>query len=164
MEPLDLALLVLRLGVAYVFLCAAWGNLSTPEARRWARDETALLLRPFGIPPAHGLNGVCMMIGMAMMVGGGIALLLGAFPRVGGLAIALFSLMGIRIHLIRQREALALAHDGVAIAWSAFGAHIAAGLKNWALAAAGIFFAIAGTGRLSLGPDPFTHLVARMFT
>lgn len=158
----DYAILALRLGVAWVFLYAAWRNTNTAAARKWTRGETATLFREVGLPPGHWMVGAATFIGMAMMYGGGIAVLLGSFARPGGLALALFSLMGIRIHAIRRDEALAEANAGVPIAWSAFAGHIAAGLKNWALAGAGLFFALAGSGRLSLGPDAGAAAVARL--
>lgn len=158
----DYADLALRLGVAWVFLYAAWRNTNTATAREWTRGETALLFRGVGLSSNHWLVSAATIVGMAMMYGGGIAVLLGSFARPGGLALALFSLMGIRIHLIRRDEALVEANTGIAIAWSAFAGHVAAGLKNWALAGAGLYFVLAGAGRFSLGPDAGAALVARL--
>ena len=39
--------------------------------------------------------------------------------------------------------------------WSAYSAHVAAGLKNWALAGAGIAIMLIGAGKYAIGPDYF---------
>jgi uncharacterized membrane protein YphA (DoxX/SURF4 family) len=158
----DYAVLALRLGVAWVFLYAAWRNTNTAAARAWTRGETALLFRGVGLPPQHWVVGLATLIGMAIMYGGGIAALLGSFVRPAGLALAFFSLMGIRIHAIRRDEALVEANAGAMIGWSAFAGHVAAGLKNWALIGAGMFFVLAGSGHFSLGPDIGGDLVANL--
>jgi uncharacterized membrane protein YphA (DoxX/SURF4 family) len=164
MNPIayDLGQMALRLGVAWVFLYAAWRNTNTAAARSWTRGETSLLFRPWGLAPDHWLVGFSTFVGMVMMYGGGLAVLIGCAPRPGGLALAIFSLMGVKIHAIRRDEAEVEANAGVTIAWSAFGAHIAAGLKNWALIGAGLYFALVGTGRWSLGPDWGAGIVDRL--
>jgi hypothetical protein len=69
--------------------------------------------------------------------------------------LAAFSLMGMRIHQIRRDEALKAAQSGDAMGWSAYSAHVAAGLKNWALAGAGLALALIGAGKYAIGPDYF---------
>ena len=80
-------------------------------------------------------------------------MLLGIEPRLGGTAIAIFSLLGMRIHAIRRDEAKEAAEAGDPMGWSAFGAHTAAGLKNWALVGAGIVFFLMGSGRFGIRLD-----------
>lgn len=144
----DLALLALRIGVAWVFLYAAWRNTNRPAAWQWTQGETSLLFRGAPEPLRGRLTTSAAVIGMVMMYFGGVSALLGLEPRLGGVAIALFSLMGMRIHAIRRDEALQAtgASTDPTMAWSAYGAHTAAGLKNWALIAAGLVLILVGGG------------------
>lgn len=158
---LDLAILLLRLGVAWVFLYAAWKNSENKAARDWTANETSLLFRKFPEEQRKRLGRICAVIGLVMMYGGGLSILLGVEPRAGGLAIALFSALGMRIHAIRRDEAKQAGDAGNAMGWSAYGAHIAAGLKNWALIGAGIFFVLVGAGAYGLRIDHLGRLVAR---
>lgn len=154
-----LGLLVLRIGVAYVFLYAAWKNTENAAAWAWTTNETALLFR--GRPDAQRekLARLCTAVGMAMMYGGGASVLLGFEPRVGGLLIAVFSIMGMCIHAIRRDEAKQAAQGGNMMGWSAYSAHVAAGLKNWGLAAAGMVFVLIGAGRYGLQIDLTARLL-----
>lgn len=148
-----LALLVLRLGVAYVFLYAAWKNTENAAAWTWTTNETALLFKNRPEAERAKLARLCAIAGMAMMYGGGVSVLLGLEPRLGGLLIAAFSIMGMWIHAIRRDEAKQAGEAGNMMGWSAYSAHVAAGLKNWVLVAAGSVFFLAGAGRYGLGPD-----------
>ena len=150
---LHLALLVLRLGVAYVFLYAAWKNTENAAAWTWTTNETALLFKGWPDTQREKLARLCAVVGMAMMYGGGALVLLCLEPRFGGLLIAIFSIMGMWIHAIRRDEAKQAGEAGDMMGWSAYSAHIAAGLKNWALAAAGLAFVLAGAGRYGLQID-----------
>jgi uncharacterized membrane protein YphA (DoxX/SURF4 family) len=149
----DVALLVLRLGVAYVFLDAAWENTKNAAAWNWTVNETALLFRNMPDDRRQKLARLCSIAGMVMMYGGGLSVLIGVEPVVGGAMLAAFSMLGMRIHAIRRDEAKQAADGGNAMGWSAYSAHIAAGLKNWALAAAGVAFVLVGTGRFGLRID-----------
>ena len=149
----DLALLVLRLGVGYVFLYAAWKNTENAAAWKWTVNESALLFKNMPEDGRQNLARLCAIAGMLMMYGGGVSVLIGLEPVVGGAMLAVFSILGMRIHAIRRDEAKQAADGGNAMGWSAYSAHIAAGLKNWALAAAGLAFVLAGTGRFGLHID-----------
>jgi uncharacterized membrane protein YphA (DoxX/SURF4 family) len=149
----NLALLILRLSVAWVFLFAAWKNTENAAAWAWTKNETALLFSNFAPEQRELLGRISAVAGMVMMYGGGGAVLTGVEPRLGGLAIAVFSLLGMRIHAIRREEAKIAAEAGNAMGWSAYGAHVAAGLKNWALIGAGLFFFLVGAGRYGLEID-----------
>ena len=144
----DLAHLILRVSVAWVFLYAAWGNTSTAAAWQWTKGESALFYPNVAEPLRSKLALISAIIGMALMYFGGLSLLLGLEPRLGGLAVAAFSLMGMRVHAIRRNDALRTATSNTSdvMAWSAYGAHIAAGLKNWALIGAGLFITLTGGG------------------
>ena len=149
----DLALLILRLTLSYVFLYAAWKNTENSAAWTWTKNETALLFQAYAEPQKERLARLSAIAGMVMMYGGGVSILLGIEPRLGGLALAVFSILGTRIHAIRRDEAKKAGEGGNAMGWSAYSAHIAAGLKNWALAGAGLAIALAGAGRFAFGID-----------
>jgi len=159
----ELALLVLRLSEAWVFLYAAWQNTKNAQAWQWTVNETGLLFQSFPDPTRKTLALLCSIAGMFMMYGGGISVLFGIEPRLGGLAIAAFSFMGMRIHAIHRAEAWKAAQAGDPMGWSAYSAHIAAGLKNWGLAGAGLALTLVGTGPrdlayLNLGIDFFGRI------
>lgn len=156
---LQAALLVLRLGIAYVFIYAAWKNTENAVAWTWTTNETALLFKNWPNAQRENLARLCSIIGMGMMYGGGVSVLVGLEPRIGGLLIAAFCLLGIRIHAIRRDEAKQAGEDGNLMGWSAYSAHVAAGLKNWALAAAGVFFVLVGAGQYGLQIDNAARLV-----
>jgi hypothetical protein len=150
----ETATLLLRFSIAYVFLYAAWQNTRNAAAWKWTVGETALLFRWAGETERPRLAFVASITGMIMMYFGGLSLVAGAFLRAdsvivdaflraGGAAIALFSVMGMAIHRIRREEALVAAKNGDAMGWSAYSAHVAAGLKNIALAGGGAYFALA---------------------
>jgi uncharacterized membrane protein YphA (DoxX/SURF4 family) len=155
---LDVALLVLRLSEAYVFLYAAWLNTKDAAARQWTINETGLLFQNFPEQQRKTLALLCSIAGMIMMYGGGICVLLGLEPRLGGILIAVFSLMGIRIHAIRRDEALKAANGGNQMGWLAYSANVAAGIKNWGLAGAGVALVLTGAGRYGLGIDYFGRI------
>jgi uncharacterized membrane protein YphA (DoxX/SURF4 family) len=147
---LDVGLLVLRLGIGYVFLYAAWKNTENAAAWQWTNTETAILFKDRPEEERIQLAWICSLVGMVMMYAGGVSVLLGLEPRIGGLMLAVFSLLGMRIHAIRRNEAKEAAEAGDTMGWSAYSAHVAAGLKNWALAAGGVTFILMGAGRYSL--------------
>jgi uncharacterized membrane protein YphA (DoxX/SURF4 family) len=156
MDPgwnMNLAILVLRLGEAYVFLYAAWKNTENAAAWKWTVDETALLFKGWPDPQRESLARLCAFAGMVIMYGGAASILVGLEPRLGGLLIAAFSIIGMRIHAIRRDEAKLAGEAGNLMGWSAYSGHVAAGLKNWALAAAGLFFVLVGSGRYGLQVD-----------
>jgi uncharacterized membrane protein YphA (DoxX/SURF4 family) len=146
----DLALLIIRCTVAYVFLYAAWRNTENTNAWTWTKNETAVLFANLPEPQRLSTAARAALVGMVLMYGGGLSVLLGLEARVGGLALAIFSILGMRIHAIRRDEALAAGQGGNAMGWSAYSGHIAAGLKNVALMGAGLLIALMGSGRWSV--------------
>lgn len=149
----EVALLILRLSLGGVFLYAAWKNTENGAAWRWTITETSLLLRSWPADASQRLSHLCAIAGMIMMYGGGLSTLLGVEARLGALALVVFCLFGMRIHAIRRDEAKIAGEAGNAMGWSAYGAHIAAGLKNWALVGAAVLLFLTGAGRYALGPD-----------
>lgn len=146
----DLALLILRATLAYVFLYAAWRNTQNQMAWTWTKNETGVLFRHLPEAQRASMAARAALIGMVLMYGGGLSVLLGVEARLGGLALAIFSLLGMRIHAIRRDEAFTEAQAGNAMGWSAYSGHTAAGLKNVALAGAGLLLALTGSGRWSV--------------
>ena len=69
---MHLAILVLRLGEAYVFLYAAWKNTENAAAWKWTVDETALLFKGWPDPQRESLARQCAFGGMVMMYGGAV--------------------------------------------------------------------------------------------
>lgn len=140
----------LRLGIAYVFLYAAWRNTQNATAWSWTKNETAILFQSVAEPRKTKIAAIASLLGMVMMYGGGLSILLGLGADYGGLAIAVFSALGMRIHSLRAREAKTAAEAGNLMGWSAYSGHVAAGLKNVAFIGAGIFFLFHGSGPWSL--------------
>ena len=159
----ELALLMLRLSEAWVFRYAAWQNTKNAQAWQWTVNETGCCSNPSRTRRERSLAFLCSIAGMCMMYGGGVSVLFGIEPRLGGLAIAAFSFMGMRIHAIHRAEAWKAAQAGDPMGWSAYSAHTAAGLKNWGLAGAGLALTLVGTGPrdlsyLNLGIDFFGRI------
>lgn len=143
----DAALLVLRLSLAFVFLYAAWKNTENAEAWTRTKREVALLMGGLPEPVRTRLARLGALAGMIMMFGGGLSILLGIEPRLGGLAIAVFSAVGIAIHVKAAGESdssmgLATKH-----------AQMAAGLKNVVLIGAGLVLVLVGAGSYGFGID-----------
>jgi uncharacterized membrane protein YphA (DoxX/SURF4 family) len=133
-----------RLSVAYVFLYAAWQNTKDAAAREWTVGQTALLLDFVSEAQRRLASVICAIAGMIMMYGGGISILIGLEGRVGACALMIFSAMGMAIHRANRQLALQSAaaigleapnvkDKAEALGWSAYGGHLAAGLKNISL-------------------------------
>ncbi|MBH1933853.1 hypothetical protein I5Q34_06015 [Streptomyces sp. AV19] len=146
--------LLLRLGVGGLFLNAAWACGKDRAAIRWTRDATAVVFPRFAGPLA--------LLGIAVMALGGLSVLLGAYGRIGGAALALFLVPATLIHLRGRAEATALAgrlapelsaglRPSLAVLGaSAAMAHYSSALKNVALFFVALCFVAAGTGPYSL--------------
>src|SRR5438132_1345104 len=116
---LDVGLFALRLGIGYVFLYAAWKNTENAAAWKWTTAETAVLFKDRPEAERARLAWICALAGMVMMYAGGVSVLLGLEARIGGLMLAVFSILGTRIHAIRRDEAKEAADAGNAMGWSA---------------------------------------------
>jgi uncharacterized membrane protein YphA (DoxX/SURF4 family) len=151
---LDASLLLLRLSIAAVFLSA--GRACTASKAAFARvsQETECFF-PF-LPAGAArkrMGGIAATIGMAMIYGGGISLLLGIEPRLGGLDVALFSLLGLRVHYVSYRFALTAAMQGDEMGIKAVSGLKASAMKNWVVVAAALMFFLVGGGKYGLGID-----------
>jgi uncharacterized membrane protein YphA (DoxX/SURF4 family) len=152
-DHLSLGLLVLRVAIAVVFLNAAWRCTSTRAAFKQIQEETALMY-PFLEPDLrHRLGDISAYIGMAMMYGGGISVLLGLEPRLGGLTLSVFSLLGLQIHRARRAMTVEPMMSGNMYAAMAFAGLSASGMKNLVIIATGFLFFLIGAGKYSLGID-----------
>ncbi len=151
MTPEELGWIVLRIGFAWLFLNAAWACGKDAAARQWTADETSILF------PRHAM--LFALGGIATMGLGGLFVLLGGWiGRLGGAMIAGFVVMGAIIHLRQMKRADDLAarlrveksgiNDEVltTLTVSARLGHKSSALKNFAIAAVGLFIALAGTG------------------
>jgi uncharacterized membrane protein YphA (DoxX/SURF4 family) len=149
----DLALLALRISVGYVFLFAAWKNTKNEAARKATIFDTSLLFQNLQVSDRMRISKLCAIIGMIMMYLGGISVLLGLEPRIGGILIAVFSALGMRIHAIKADEAKQAGESGNLMGWSGYSGHSAAEVKNWGFIGAGIFFLLGGVGDYGFGID-----------
>ncbi len=147
------------MSIAWVFLYAGYRNVENAAAWAWTKGETTVLLSSLSSAWRDKLVGPCAFLGMVMMFSGGASVLLTLEPRLGGLALAVFCAMGMRIHAVRRDEAKAVAdkEPSNAMAWSAYSAHTAAGLKNVALIGAGCVFVLLGSASsLGLSQRPWS--------
>jgi hypothetical protein len=158
----EIGWLLARAGVAYVFLYAAWMNTRNAASWNWTVGQTELIL---GFVPERNRSGaavLCSVAGMAMMYGGGLSVLLGLEGRLGALALIIFSALGMAVHRVNREQALPLAKEigtmapaakdkAEALGWSAYGAHVAAGLKNIALIGVNALFMLDTEGP-AVGP------------
>jgi uncharacterized membrane protein YphA (DoxX/SURF4 family) len=161
----DVALLILRLGVAWVFLYAAWMNSRNGAARDWTANETAILFRGTPFADATRLIRLFAMGGVTIMYLGGLGVLLGVLPRLAGLLLFVFTMPGILIHIRNRADAMKLggevaaavppaqAPTANALMWLAYAGHHSSALKNYALLGAAAFFVLADdpVGRFALG-------------
>jgi len=157
----DVGILCARSGVAIVMLYAAWQNSKNSASREWTINNTALLFRFLPNDRRKRLAVPAAWAGLVMMWGGGISVLLGLEPRLGAAALIFFLALGMLIHRVNRQDVLALgkeiseASPAVAakaneLAWSAFGAHLAAGLKNVSMIGVNTMFLLNGTGRFTV--------------
>jgi uncharacterized membrane protein YphA (DoxX/SURF4 family) len=151
---LDGSLLLLRLSVAVVFLSSAYACTSTRQvfARIQHESECFFPFLPTGRTKER-MGRIAALIGMTMLYAGGVSLLLGIEPRLGGLDVALFSLLGLRVHQVSRGLALKAAMAGDEMGIKAFSGLKASGMKNWVVAGVGLALFLDGGGRYGLAID-----------
>lgn len=146
----DIAYLILRISYSIVFLNAAWQCGKSKAGVRWTIEESRIL---FGnAAPLFGIAGIFVM-GF-----GGLSVLLGFFPEIGGLMLGLFVLPGAIIHHRKQKESLALGNELGAsqnekaqeLATLASLGHYSSAMKNYSLCGPGLFLALTGGGAWSI--------------
>jgi uncharacterized membrane protein YphA (DoxX/SURF4 family) len=140
--------LIMRIGIAWLFLWPLPGLL-----RNWhATVKTTALIYPF--PTLATAAGLVVMLCGSISVGCGI------YGRIGGAALALYCIGGAFVHMALSRQPASLIQglglDGnaadVANMAAEIGAvgHVTSAWKNWTIAGACSFIALAGTGPLSI--------------
>jgi uncharacterized membrane protein YphA (DoxX/SURF4 family) len=155
----DIAILILRLGVAGIYLYAAYQN--TKFFKDYTVPETALLFRGTPWQDNAQLARVAAAAGLAVMYVGAALIALGCGARIGASMIAGFTALGYLIHRHRWLDAQAFAQAALArgeqeaalMGFSAYSGHFSSALKNLALIAACATIAIGGPKEMSLAPQ-----------
>ena len=109
------------------------------------------------VPAAPRLGAVLMVM---VMLAGGLMILLGIYAQIAGLLLAIYCLLGYRVHQHFARSATALKLDNEAprrdcnilnqARQLAEVGHITSAQKNMVLAAVGVFFFLMGAGPMTI--------------
>lgn len=146
------AWIILRIAFAWLFLYALKGLLSDWNATK----NLVRLIVPFAV----NLSSIMMICVMAL---GALSILLGIWGQIGGIFLTIYCLIGARVHyrlasLASASKLSDMANDSdskvlAQIIDLGVAGNITSAQKNFVLAAISLFFAILGTGPLSLtGP------------
>ena len=143
------AWLVLRAVYAWMFLYPSYGLIKDWHG---TVQTTALLF------PRH--TGFFAFGSLVIMILGSLAILLGIYGQLAGVALVGFNLGGALIHyrlarLVRQTHLSASANQAdqealAGVVELGVVGHVTSAEKNFVLAAVALFFALVGTGPLSL--------------
>lgn len=142
----NVAYMILRISYSIVFLNAAWQCGKSKAGIRWTIEESRIL---FGnTAPLFGVAGIFVM-GF-----GGLSVLLGIYPEIGGVMLGLFVLPGAIIHHRKQKEAQVLGDELGApgdektqvLTTLALLGHYSSAMKNYSLCGPGLFLALTGGG------------------
>lgn len=152
MTPEEIGSLSLRITVGLLFLAGAWASGKNEAGRMFTTGETSLLLKwkPEFFAP----------VGIFIMGAGGLSVLLGVFPRLGALGLAIFLVPAAMIHFAKRDQAIAL-QDTIeeelsggpqapvretvsALGLSAAIGHETSALKNLALTGPALYLVFAG--------------------
>ena len=153
----NIGLLIMRLSIAWLFLWPLPGLI-----RDWQSTVGATAL-VYPMPRLVTLLGVCIM------PLGAVSVAVGIYGRVGAAALTLYCIGGAFVHLALAKQPAELTRSvhtdqngqaAVATA-AAIGSvgHVTSAWKNWTVAGACAFLALAGTGPwsvLALAPTPLT--------
>lgn len=173
METLDLiGWLAVRIGLGYVYLLAFYKNTIPAGAWKWTVDHTAYMFVKWPEPQRTRLAKMFAVGGMAMMLIGGLSVLLGVESRLGALLLLVFTAGGIYSHKREREVAMEVAQkvaplvpaagkdDFSTLQWSAFSGHYSSGLKNWALCGICVGIISWGSGPQSITiSDRIIHLL-----
>ena len=153
----DIGWLVMRISIAWLFLWPLPGLL-----KDWPGTVGATSL-VFPVP------GLTTLAGVAVMLVGGISVGVGIYGRIGAAALALYCVGGVLVHMALSRQPGTLVEglhlegqaEATARTAAAIGAvgHVTSAWKNWVIAGACTFIALAGTGRWSVLELVPVHLV-----
>ena len=150
--------IAVRGGIGFVYLFALYKNTANAAARHWLVEHTAYMLSSVPEPRRTELAQICAFIGAAMMLIGGLTVLLGIEGRIGALLLLGFTAVGIYQHKRECDVAMSLGQklttqvpdsakgDLTTLQWSGFSGNYSSGLKNWALCGICIAIFCWGTG------------------
>lgn len=148
----NIAIIFLRVGIAFLFLYAAYMNSKDKGSIQWTIENTKPLFK--NTKYANDLTKIKVVayFGIGIMYLGGLSVLFGIESRVGAFLLILFTIGGSVIHNIQKNEARELAFKNAkdkefaSIAWSAYAAHFSNILKNICLIFILSFICLNGVG------------------
>lgn len=161
----DLALLILRLAIAYVFLHGAWMISRNETVRDRSVKRTAILFASSPYRDNMTIANISAYVGFALMYLGSIGLILGLATRISAALLLIFTVPGIVVHLRERDQAIALVESvskyidkadqsqTELLKWSAYAGHQSSANKNYALLGAALFFILASDPHGSFALD-----------
>ncbi len=159
----DVALLILRIGMAFLFLSAAVIHSKDAAGRSSTLHYTSLLFP--GTATNSGLIKLCGFIAGAVLYLSGLGVLLGVELKISAFFMFLFSACGVVIHIRDGSQAFAAAtalepllpSDAVAVIrrvkGSAMAGNGSSAIKNIPVMAAAMLLMIEGGGRYGFTPQ-----------
>ena len=152
----NIAILFLRLGIAFLYVYAAYMNSKDKASLQWTINNTLPLFRNTSVAKNPTLIKWFAYSGVLIMYTGGLSVLIGFEARIGSALLLIFTVCGTVIHQRLKNDAREIATKNAAdlqlsgIAWSAFSAHFANILKNICLVLILIFIILNGVGKYQL--------------
>jgi len=141
--------LAIRIAVAWLFLSGSYYSL---RDLKFTENETAHIFK--------WQTGLFAAAGVVMMLGGGLSILFGIFPRIGALALTIFLVPAAFIHFADRDLAMAMRNkllgnktvqsdpavkdDVDKLGMMGFMGHHAAGLKTLSLIGSTLYLVLAG--------------------
>lgn len=144
----DLALLILRLAVAYVYLHGAWMISRNETVRARTVTRTSVLLDNTPFENNQAVAKLIAYAGVLCMYLGSLGLILGIQTKLAAFLLFLFTVPGIVVHLKERDQALDLVAelDGKndqelveQLRASTYAGHQSSANKNYALLGAALF-------------------------
>lgn len=160
----DMAILFLRIGIAFLYIYAAYMNSKDKASLKWTVDNTLPLFRNTQIAKNPILIKWIAYVGILVMYVGGASILLGVESRLGAFLLFIFTIGGTIIHQRLKNDAKEIAINNPTnlqlsnMAWSAFSAHFANILKNICLVLIFIFIILNGVGKYQISDMIFKIL------
>ena len=152
----DTSILLLRAGIAFLYVYAAYMNSKDKISLQWTIDNTKPLFRNTKYAENIPLIKFFAYCGIAIMYIGGLSILIGIEARLGAFILLAFTIGGTVIHNRQRNDAKEIAIKNSAnaelssIAWSAFAAHFANILKNVCLILILLFVVLNGVGKYQI--------------
>lgn len=152
----DTSILLLRAGIAFLYLYAAYMNSKDKISLQWTIQNTKPLFRNTKYAENIPLIKFFAYCGIAIMYIGGLGILIGIEARLGAFMLLAFTVGGTVIHNRQRNDAKEIAIKNStnaelsSIAWSAFAAHLANILKNVCLILILLYVVLNGVGKYQL--------------